>query len=347
MRIGLLAPPSLPVPPPAYGGIESVLDALATGLEAAGHEVLLWATGDSTSAVATGWTYPEAVGTSAGDPAFELRHVIDGYDALRAWGADVVHDHTVTGPIYARRFPDLPVVTTNHGPFDEERTAVLRAVHTPVIAISHAQAASHGEVPIVAVIHHGLDVADYPPGAGEAGYVACLARMSPTKGVHTAARVARTAGVPLRIAAKMRESAEREYYERRVAPLLGGEVDYVGELNGKDKLELLAGASCLLNPIAWPEPFGMVMIEALACGSPVVTTPCGAAPEIVEDGCIGFLRRTAKGLVNAVGRVPELDRGACRRAVKERFSTARMVADHVAVYAAVIERTGRSCAARR
>jgi glycosyltransferase involved in cell wall biosynthesis len=170
-----------------------------------------------------------------------------------------------------------------------------------------------------------------------------LGRLSPDKGVHVAARVARTAGIPLRIAAKMREPAERAYFEASVAPLLGGDVTYIGEVNGRDKLDLLAGASCLLNPLAWPEPFGMVMIEALACGTPVVATPCGSVPEIVTEGVTGFVRGAEAELAEAMGRAGELDRTLCRKDAATRFSTARMVADHVELYERVAQ--GRSAAA--
>jgi glycosyltransferase involved in cell wall biosynthesis len=156
--------------------------------------------------------------------------------------------------------------------------------------------------------------------------------MCPEKGVAGAARIARAAGIPLRIAAKMREPRELDYFHREVQPLLGGDLEYVGEVGGDDKLELLGDALCLLNPIAWPEPFGMVMIEALACGTPVVTTPCGAAPEIVDDGVTGFVRGDEPSLARALGEVAHLDRDRCRRAVKERFSAARLAADHLDVY---------------
>lgn len=191
------------------------------------------------------------------------RHVINAYDHVRDWGADVVHDHTLVGPVYAERF-DLPVVTTNHGPFDGELADLYRAIadRVAVIAISHHQASTAIQTPIAAVIHHGVDVDASPHGSGDGGYALFLGRMSPDKGVDVAARVARRAEIRLRIAAKMREPAEVAYFERDVAPLLGDGIDYVGEVGGRAKLDLLAGARCLLNPIAWPEPFGMVMIEA-------------------------------------------------------------------------------------
>ncbi len=338
MRVAVIAPPWLPVPPPAYGGTEAVLDALARGLVAAGHDVLLCTTGDATCPVEKWWVYEQALGVGVPGAALgEIRHVLGAYDAARAWGAEVVHDHTLVGPLYAARFPDLPVVTTNHGPFDDDLSAFYAALagRVPLICISHHQA-STAPVPVAAVIHHGIDVAEHRPGAGEGGYALFLGRMSPDKGVHVAARVAQRAGMPLRIAAKMREPAERAYFEQAVAPLLGGSVEYVGEVGGAAKHELLAGAACLLNPIAWPEPFGMVMIEALAAGTPVVATPCGAAPEIVEDGVTGFLASGEDALVDALRRAPGLDRAACRRSAKERFSVDRMVAGHVDLYRRVV-----------
>ena len=343
MRIAIVAPPWLPVPPPAYGGTENVLDALARGLHTAGHEVLLCTTGDSTSPVERSSIFERAVGVGSGNSVDEIRHVIHAYEALE--GADVVHDHTLVGPLHSASFPGLPVVTTNHGPFNAALIDLYRviAARVPVIAISHHRASTASPVPIAAVIHHGVHPADFPIGVGGGGYAAFLGRMHPSKGPHVAAEVARTAGFPLRIAAKMREPEERAYFEAMVRPLLGADVIYVGELDGQAKMELLAGAECLLNPIAWAEPFGMVMVEALACGTPVVTSGCGAAPEIVEDGVVGFVRSTKAGFVEALGHVSEIDRAACRARVETVFSVERMVEAHVDLY----ERTVARAAGRR
>jgi glycosyltransferase involved in cell wall biosynthesis len=338
VRIAVIAPPWVAVPPPGYGGIETVVDVLARGLQGAGHDVLLYATGDSTSPVPRAWTHDEGAGVGAGGPVAEVTHVIEAYDAAR--DADIVHDHTVVGPLYAAGFTDVPVVTTNHGPFNPELSPLYRAVaaSVPVIAISHHQASTAGDIPIAAVIHHGVELNGTAVGPGDGGYAVFLGRMNPDKGVHTAVDVARRAGVPLRIAAKMDEPAEKQYFREQVEPRLGGDIEYVGQVSGDEKAELLDHALCLLNPIAWPEPFGMVMIEALERGTPVVGTPCGAAPEIVDDGATGFLRADEDALVAALGRVGELDRAACRRAVEERFSAERMVADHVELYERVAGR---------
>lgn len=333
MRIAIIAPPWVPVPPPAYGGTEAVLDCLARGIRAAGHDVLLFATGDSTCAVPTRWVLERAAGTVSTGAATELRHVVNAYDAVIEWGAEVVHDHTLAGPVYAQRF-DAPVVTTNHGPFEGELHDYYRAIadRVPIVAISQHHASTAGDVPVAAVIHHGIDVDSFPLGDGSGGYALFLGRMSPDKGADAAARIARMAGVPLLIAAKMREPAEHAYFEDAVAPLLGDGVEYVGEVGGQDKLDLLGGATCLLNPLSWPEPFGMVMIEALACGTPVVATPCGSVPELIADGQTGFIRSAESDLAAAVLRVAALDRSRCRKDAAERFSAERMVAGHLALY---------------
>ena len=328
MRIAIVAPPWLPIPPPAYGGTENLLDALARGLKRAGHEVVLCTTADSTCPVRKTSVFEEAIGVGSGSSVDEIRHVLHAYEEVQ--DCDVVHDHTLVGPLYSAAFPDLPVVTTNHGPFNAELIDLYRVLsdRVPVIAISEHQASTAIGVRIAAVIPHGVNLDDFPVGNGGGGYAMFLGRMHPGKAPHIAARIAREAGFPLKIAAKMNEPAEHAYFEEMVRPLLGGDVEYVGEVDRPAKLALLREAECLLNPIAWPEPFGMVMIEALACGTP----PFGAAPEIVRDGVVGFVRSSRADLVEALGRVHEIDRGACRRRVVDRFSVERMVADHVDVY---------------
>lgn len=334
MRIAVIAPPWLPVPPPAYGGTERVIDVLCRALQAAGHDLMLFTTGESTCPVERRWVFETARRTDGATPVSEMTHVIGAYDAVRQWRADIVHDHTLFGPLYAERFPDLRVVTTNHGPFDGDLGPIYRvlAQRTPVIAISHHQAAAARVTPIAAVIHHGVDLDQFPMGGGCGGYALFLGRMCPEKNVDGAIRIARRAGWPLRIAAKLCEPAEYEYFRSEVEPLLGGEIEYIGEVGGTDKLRLLGEAGCLLNPIAWPEPFGMVMIEALACGTPVVATPRGAATEIVDHGETGWLASGESNLAKAMGDIAQLDRTACRAAAKARFSARRMAAEHADLF---------------
>ena len=203
MRIAIVAPPWLPVPPPAYGGTENTLDTLARGLKRAGHDVLLCTTGDSTCPVERTWVFEKSIGVGSGTSVDEIRHVTHAYGQLD--DVDVVHDHTLVGPLYSASFPRLPVVTTNHGPFNADLIGLYRAVadRVPVIAISRHQASTAQDVAVAAVIHHGIDVDDYPAGPGGGGYALFLGRMHPGKAPHVAARIAREAGFPLRIAAKI------------------------------------------------------------------------------------------------------------------------------------------------
>jgi glycosyltransferase involved in cell wall biosynthesis len=310
-----------------------VLDGLIRGLLRHGHDVLYVGHPDSTVPCEhESPLHPEDIGP-IGHGTSELAHVVGGYAAAERWGADVVHDHTLTGPVVARAQTDLPVVVTNHGSFDRLTLPIFRHMgDASIVAISHSQASTAADVPIAAVVHHGIELEAFPMGSGGGGYVLFLGRMHPDKGPHRAIRLAQKAGLPIVVAAKMREALEQEFFEAEVRPLLGPDATYVGEADNATKKELLAGAVALLNPIAWMEPFGMVMIEALACGTPVVTAPAGAAPEIVEDGVTGFLCFDDDDYVDALAEAGTIDRSACRAAVAERFTTDAMTRGYLAVY---------------
>ncbi len=342
LTIAIVAPCWVPVPPPRYGGTELVLDVLARGLQAAGHTVKLVTTGDATCPVERITATPAARGTDDATPVNESLHVIEGYRKLGE--VDIVHDHTIVGPLVGPTMTSAPIVTTNHAPFTGPIASYYRHISAtiPVIAISRAQAAMAEGVRIAAVIHHGIDVDATRLGDGDGGYALFLGRMSPDKGLVRAIEVARRAGVPLRIAAKMREPAEHAYFDEVVRPLLGSEVEYVGEVGGTEKQALLEGAFALLNPIAWPEPFGLVMIEAMAVGTPVVATPCGAAPELVAPGVSGYPPDDGATLARALIDASSLDRTAVRAWAREHFSSRTMVASHLRLYRHVlIERRHR------
>jgi glycosyltransferase involved in cell wall biosynthesis len=332
MRIGLVAPPWAPVPPHLYGGIELVVDRLAQGFQAAGHDVVLFTTGDSTSPVPKRWFLEKSEGVRIGFTVPEVRHVLAAYESLR--DVDLIHDHTVLGPIVSEHFTELPVVTTVHGELDGELRDIYARVASDVavVAVSNAQRAVAPEIPIARVIHHGIDAADFPVGNGDGGYLLFLGRMSPDKGAGRAIDVARKADVPLLLAGKMREAWERDYFEARVAPFLSEQIQYLGEVGHERKLELLAGARALLFPIRWNEPFGLVMIEAQACGTPVLAFREGAAPEVVADGRTGFLCNDEAEMAEAVLKLDSLNRAACRAAVEGYFSTERMANEHIELY---------------
>lgn len=318
-----------------------MLDSLARALVRAGHEVVLFTTGDSTCPVERRFELPEAETHRMGVAVPELRHVMAAYEALR--DVDIIHDHTIIGPVYSQLVDSPPVVTTNHGPFNDELRAVYRRVaeKVPLIAISRHQASTAGDVPVAAVIHHGVDPESFEVGDGsgddQGEYFLFLGRMAEEKGAARAAEIARRAGVRLIIAAKMREPWEVAYFNEKVAPLLDDRIVFVGEVGFEEKVRLLGGARALLNPIRWPEPFGMVMVEAMACGTPVLAFPEGAASEIVEDRVTGFLCRDEDEMARRLSDVPEIDRQLCRSRVEKHFSSDRMAEDHLRLYRRVLE----------
>ena len=289
----MIAPPWTPIPPLLYGGIELVVDQLARGLQDAGHDVLLFATGDSTCPVPRQWVLPAAEGTRIGSAVPELRHVIHAYEAVR--DCDVVHDHTMMGPFHSEHYPGLPVATTIHGPFNEELTDIYRANadRVPIVAISHAQRRAAPDIRIARVIHHGVDASVFPVGDGggddEGPYVLFLGRMAADKGAHRAIWIARKAGIRILLAAKMREPWEMRYFTEEVEPLLGPDALYLGEVSHERKLELLPGLRpCCPHPVARALRHGHDRGHGLRA-RPVLAFPEGAAPEVVEHGRTGFV----------------------------------------------------------
>jgi glycosyltransferase involved in cell wall biosynthesis len=335
MRIGLIAAPWIPIPPAGYGGIERVVDSLARGFLAAGHDVMLAAASDSSCPA------PLVPGMRPSEPAEmgmalpELSHVIRAYDCLG--DADIIHDHTLAGPLVGQR-SRAPVVTTIHGPLIPASVDLYRAMagDTAIIAISRDQASRVPDVPITRVIHHGMDVSGVPVGSGSGDYACFVGRMCPDKGVVEAINIARRAGIRLRIAAKMREPGELEYFRSAVEPILGTNEEFLGELCDADKYRLMGEAMAFLNPIQWPEPFGLVMIESLSTGTPVVGTPIGSAPEIVDDGKTGYLAPTDE-LHKLLPLAASLDRSHCRDKAIKMFSTEKMVLNHLDLFAKLVE----------
>jgi len=335
VRIGLIAPPWVAVPPARYGGTEAVIDTLARALATAGDQVVLFSVGESTCPVTRRWVYDEAQRDRMNWTAPELFHVAHAYRALA--DCDVIHDHTTGGLAVLGKHAEVPVVVTHHNRFDRETNLLFaESPWAASVALSHSHAREARGFRPTRVIHHGIDATAFPHGTGSGGHLLFLGRIAPEKGVDRAIEVARRAGVPLVIAAKMQEERELAFFRDVVRPRLGPGVDYVGEVDATTKARLLGDAIALLNPIRWREPFGMVMIEALACGTPVLASPRGAAPEIIRPGVTGLLCQTDADFVDAIGRVDELSRPACRAAAEGYFSARRMAADYRDLYASLL-----------
>jgi len=330
LRIAEVAPPLEPVPPPAYGGTERIIGELARELHERGHEVTTFAAGDSTVPGRLVATVPAALWPASfvGDPAPWFVATI-GTVLDHAAEFDVIHSHLEWySPILARVSP-VPVVTTLHGRLDVPWAGrLIDPDRGRYVAISAAQAAIQPAVAWAAVIHNGLSLVESPFDQRHGDDLCFVGRISPEKGVVDAIEVALRTGRTLRIAAKSGKSElERSYLEAVFRPAVeraGSAVEWLGELTRAERDRLLVGSRATLMTGAWPEPFGLVAIESMACGTPVVARRVGALPEIVRDGVDGFLGDDVDELVAGVGRVGDLDRAAIRTSVLDRFSAARM-----------------------
>jgi glycosyltransferase involved in cell wall biosynthesis len=340
LRVALVAPLHESVPPRLYGGTERVVSYLTEELVAQGHEVTLFATADSRTRAQLRPMAPQGLRLDARvrDPmAYHL--VMLDQVAEAAAQFDVVHFHLDYLHLpFARRL-GVPAVTTMHGRLDIPE---LWMVHrhfcdVPLVSISRAQRRPMAWANWLATVHHGLPAQLYPFSAKPGSYLAFLGRISPEKRPDRAIRLARETGIPLKIAAKI-ERADLQYFEEVIRPQLKAPgVEFIGEIDEADKARFLGDALALLFPIDRPEPFGLVMIEAMACGTPVIAWRCGSVPEIMVHGTTGFVVDDERSAAQAIARVPQLDRAACRRVFEERFSAQRMAADYLRVYRRLLE----------
>lgn len=342
LHVVLVAPPWFRLPPDGYGGIESVVAELADRLVLRGHRVtVIGHAGESLRATVVR-TYLDPQGDRLGNQDVEVAHAASTRRLLAALRPDIIHDHTLAGPLLAPSRP-APTVATVHGPVNPDIAMYFEALRDCVqlVAISHAQRRADPRLPWLATVHNAVSVDAYPFRSTKDDYVLFLGRCSPDKGVHLAVEAARAAGRRLLLAMKCSEPTELEYFEAKVRPLLGPDTDYVGEVQGARKLALLAGARALICPVRWEEPFGMVAIEAMACGTPVVGLARGALPETVDDGVTGLLVHEPEDLPAAIEAAERLDPHACRVHVETRFSGAAMAAAYEDAYVDVLTRAKR------
>jgi glycosyltransferase involved in cell wall biosynthesis len=339
MRIAQVSPLFESVPPQMYGGTERVVSFLTEELVRQGHQVTLFASGDSETLA--GLVSPIDAALRLGDQTIDqtIPQVMQLEQVGRmAHEFDVIHWHVDAMHLPLTRSIPTANLTTFHGRLDDvDRQVLLRAFGThPVVSISDAQRQPVPGLGWVATVYHGLPADLYRPQPGDGGYLAFLGRISPEKGPDRAIEIARRAGMPLRVAAKV-DDADLAYFETTIRPLLDdANVEFIGEINDREKEAFLGDAVALLFPIDWPEPFGLVMVEAMACGTPVVSFRSGSTPEIIRVGVSGFLVDDIDGAVTAVGQVRDLSRAAVRAEFDRRFTAERMAHDYLSVYRKII-----------
>jgi glycosyltransferase involved in cell wall biosynthesis len=341
----MLAPPWIPVPPPGYGGIEWVVALLTDALVARGHDVELFCAPGSQSRAKLRPLLPAAHPESIERSLFEADHVARAFEAFEASEReadpfDIVHDHCGFTPLAMADRQPLPLAHTVHGPFDDDTREYYshNARKGLIVCISHSQASMAPDgIEVGAVVHNPIDVASWPLGRHKEDYLLWLGRFVAEKGPQRAIKVARATGRPLILAGTVQPRQE-QFFANEIAPHIDGEqIQYVGEVGGARKQHLFAHAYAFLMPITWPEPFGMVMVESLAAGTPVLAFNHGAAPEIVEHGKTGFLVRDEEEMAAVVPDAGKLDPEDCRRGA-ERFSPDRVAARYEAAYRAAIAR---------
>ena len=346
MRIAQVAPLIEAVPPATYGGTERVVAYLTNALVDLGHDVTLIASGDSQTRAGLMAAAPRSLRL---DPtcrdylAYHIRQL--ELVARYADCFDVIHFHTGFLHMPLARRLATPSVTTLHGRLDLPEVQMLMESlpDIPVVSISDAQRLPLPRAGWIGTVYHGLPQDLLPFQAVSNEYLAFVGRISPEKRVDRAIAIARQAGIQLRIAAKV-DAADRNYFAQIIEPLLHGPgVQYLGEIGEQEKAALLGGARALLFPIDWPEPFGMVVIEALSCGTPVIAWNHGSVSELLDDGVTGWIVDSIDAAVVAVGRTADINRAACRAAFERRFGAARMADDYLAVYSRLIQRPERGC----
>jgi glycosyltransferase involved in cell wall biosynthesis len=342
MRIAQVAPLTEAVPPSLYGGTERVVHWLTEELVALGHEVTLFASGDSRTSARLDATWPRALRLdgSVRDPnalhIVMLERVRQKCDDEEF---DFLHFHLDYYPFSLFSRQPTPFLTTLHGRLDlpEHQPVFTTFAAIPVISISNAQRRPVPQANWIRTIHHGLPEQLLTPQPVNPSYLAVLGRIAPEKGVDRAIRIAVRCGIPLKIAAKV-DRADEEYYDAIIKPMMEHPlIDYIGEIGDHEKSDFLSGALGLLVPIDWPEPFGLVMIEAMACGTPVIAYNRGSVPEIVEENLTGFIVEDEISAAFAVNRLPQMDRRAIRRHFEARFTARRMALDYLAAYHSLME----------
>ncbi len=340
MRIAQIAALMESIPPSRYGGTERVVASLTDELVRRGHDVTLFASGDSKTSARLVPVVPRALRSAGVQDAMPSVLLALRMAFERADEFDVIHSHVDLAALPFGRFVTTPVLHTFHGRLDLPTIRPLcdHCRDAALVSISDNQRRLLPNWNWMGTVYNGIDLDNFAFRPRPGGYLAFLGRISPEKGVEDAIAVARTAGLPLKIAAKI-DPVDQDYYDSRVRPLLDDPlVEYIGEITEEEKDAFLGHAMALIFPISWPEPFGLVMVEAMATGTPVITTRCGSVSEVVVDGATGVVCDSVEEMALACDQVSRLDRGACRNWVESRFTTARMVDGYEAIYRRLVGR---------
>lgn len=336
-RIAMIAPPWFELPPSAYGGIEAMAGDLIEQLALRGVDLTLVGVGRNGTPADFVPTYDTPNEDRLGQVLPEVTHAAELTDIIEKIDPDVVHDHSLAGPLMARG-RRMPTVLTAHGPVNGEMGRYYRGLGDSVqlVAVSDAQRRLAPDLNWVGTVHNAVRVDRFPFREDKEDYALFLGRACVEKGIPQAIAAARRAGIHLKIAAKCREPEEKAYFEREIAPLLGPGVEWLGEADRARKAELLQSARCLVFPVSWEEPFGIVMVEAMACGTPVVGFRRGSVPEVVTHGRTGYVCDDVEGLADAIGRVGELSPHDCRREAELRFDVEMMADRYARIYQSVL-----------
>ena len=343
MRIAQIAPLTEAVPPKLYGGTERVVSWLTESLVSLGHEVTLFASGDSITAAKLEAVCPRALRLAGVDNAHALHMMMIELVARRAAEFDLIHFHLDYFPFSLFLRQRTPFLTTLHGRLDLPEYKPLFSVFpsAPVVSISNAQRLPLPRANWLGTVHHGLPRHLLTPQGVRPAYLAFLGRASPEKGLDHAIAIARRCGIPLKIAAKV-DTYDSAYFNETIRPVLGQDgVEFIGEIGDAEKSNFLSGALGLLMPIDWPEPFGLVMIEAMACGTPVIAFDRGSASEIIENGLTGFVVKDVAAFIRAVHLLARLPRAVIRRRFEERFVADRMARDYLQLYRKAMDTVSR------
>jgi glycosyltransferase involved in cell wall biosynthesis len=341
MRIAQIAPIIERVPPKKYGGTERVVHALTEELVKRGHDVTLFASGDSITSAKLFSVYPKSLREARlkdiyGSNIWSMLSIGMAYSMQKSF--DIIHDHSGYLSLPTANIAETPVVVTMHGPITTDVRKIYDRLRNPhLVTISNSQGFPAPTLNYAGTVYNGLYLEDYPFSEEHDGYLLFVGRISMEKGVHHAIEVAQELDMPLIIAAKL-ETVDEPYFHQYIKPLLSEQIKWIGEVDEKERNLLMSKAKCFLHPVTWREPFGLTLIEAMACGCPVIAFDKGSIPEIIRNGETGFVVQDIEGMLDAVLSVDTIDRNKCREHALTNFSAQKMAEGYEAVYKKILEK---------